>query len=71
MYTWGKGEGYRLGHGNTECVKAPKLLEALQGKDGRIQFIHITFIIIQILLTYFVRFVYCPISYFYPQVSEW
>ncbi|XP_026727805.1 probable E3 ubiquitin-protein ligase HERC2 [Trichoplusia ni] len=31
VYTWGKGEGYRLGHGNTECVKAPKLLEALQG----------------------------------------
>ncbi|XP_047031157.1 probable E3 ubiquitin-protein ligase HERC2 [Helicoverpa zea] len=31
VYTWGKGESYRLGHGNLENVKIPKLLDALQG----------------------------------------
>ncbi|KAJ0180993.1 hypothetical protein K1T71_003078 [Dendrolimus kikuchii] len=31
VYTWGKGEGYRLGHGNLENVKIPKILEGLQG----------------------------------------
>ncbi|CAH0722311.1 unnamed protein product, partial [Brenthis ino] len=31
VYTWGKGDGYRLGHGNTESIKMPKLVEALQG----------------------------------------
>ncbi|KAJ8734224.1 hypothetical protein PYW07_014775 [Mythimna separata] len=31
VYTWGKGEGYRLGHGNLENVKIPKALDALQG----------------------------------------
>ncbi|CAH2243797.1 jg12710 [Pararge aegeria aegeria] len=31
VYTWGKGDGYRLGHGNLESTKIPKLVEALQG----------------------------------------
>ncbi|CAG9575570.1 unnamed protein product [Danaus chrysippus] len=31
VYTWGKGDGYRLGHGNMESTKIPKLVEALQG----------------------------------------
>ncbi|XP_052754599.1 probable E3 ubiquitin-protein ligase HERC2 isoform X2 [Galleria mellonella] len=30
VYTWGKGDGYRLGHGNLETIKVPKLLETLQ-----------------------------------------
>lgn len=32
VYTWGKGDGYRLGHGNLETMKIPKLVEAFQGK---------------------------------------
>ncbi|XP_038209493.1 probable E3 ubiquitin-protein ligase HERC2, partial [Zerene cesonia] len=31
VYTWGKGDGYRLGHGNFETFKIPKLVEALNG----------------------------------------
>ncbi|KAH9645818.1 hypothetical protein HF086_012545 [Spodoptera exigua] len=31
VYTWGKGDNYRLGHGNLESVKIPKLLDGLQG----------------------------------------
>ncbi|KAL0895990.1 hypothetical protein ABMA27_011981 [Loxostege sticticalis] len=31
VYTWGKGDGYRLGHGNLETMKIPKLVEAFQG----------------------------------------
>ncbi|XP_068628740.1 probable E3 ubiquitin-protein ligase HERC2 [Battus philenor] len=31
VYTWGKGDGYRLGHGTLDTIKVPKLLEALQG----------------------------------------
>ncbi|XP_022827451.1 probable E3 ubiquitin-protein ligase HERC2 [Spodoptera litura] len=31
VYTWGKGDDFRLGHGNVESVKTPKLVEALQG----------------------------------------
>ncbi|KAL4709830.1 hypothetical protein ACJJTC_001284, partial [Scirpophaga incertulas] len=31
VYTWGKGDGYRLGHGNLDTIKNPKLVEALQG----------------------------------------
>ncbi|CAK1599489.1 unnamed protein product [Parnassius mnemosyne] len=31
VYTWGKGDGYRLGHGSLESFKIPKLLEGLQG----------------------------------------
>ncbi|XP_015510519.2 E3 ubiquitin-protein ligase HERC2 [Neodiprion lecontei] len=32
VYTWGKGDTYRLGHGNEEHVRYPKLVEGLQGK---------------------------------------
>ena len=32
VYTWGKGDGYRLGHGNEEHVRYPKLVEALKMK---------------------------------------
>jgi E3 ubiquitin-protein ligase HERC2 len=32
VYTWGKGEHYRLGHGSEEHVRYPKLVEALNGK---------------------------------------
>ncbi|XP_028033518.1 probable E3 ubiquitin-protein ligase HERC2 [Bombyx mandarina] len=31
VYTWGKGDNYRLGHGNLENVKLPKVMEAFQG----------------------------------------
>nr|XP_026484631.1 probable E3 ubiquitin-protein ligase HERC2 isoform X1 [Vanessa tameamea] len=31
VYTWGKGDGHRLGHGTVESIKIPKLVEALQG----------------------------------------
>ncbi|XP_062306104.1 E3 ubiquitin-protein ligase HERC2 [Osmerus eperlanus] len=32
VYTWGKGDNQRLGHGTDEHVRYPKLLESLQGK---------------------------------------
>ncbi|XP_070553640.1 E3 ubiquitin-protein ligase HERC2-like isoform X2 [Ptychodera flava] len=32
IWTWGKGDGFRLGHGNEEHVRYPKLIELLQGK---------------------------------------
>ncbi|XP_015606913.1 E3 ubiquitin-protein ligase HERC2 isoform X2 [Cephus cinctus] len=32
VYTWGKGDSYRLGHGNEEHVRYPKIVEALKGK---------------------------------------
>lgn len=38
MYTWGKGDGYRLGHGTLETIRIPKMLEALQGKHLSILF---------------------------------
>ncbi|KAG6461484.1 hypothetical protein O3G_MSEX012658 [Manduca sexta] len=31
VYTWGNGDGYRLGHGNLESLKVPKQIEAFQG----------------------------------------
>nr|XP_057930113.1 E3 ubiquitin-protein ligase HERC2 isoform X6 [Doryrhamphus excisus] len=32
VYTWGKGDNQRLGHGTDEHVRYPKLLDSLQGK---------------------------------------
>ncbi|XP_050578084.1 E3 ubiquitin-protein ligase HERC2 [Bombus affinis] len=32
VYTWGKGEGYRLGHGNEEHIRYPKVIEVLKPK---------------------------------------
>ncbi|XP_076284957.1 E3 ubiquitin-protein ligase HERC2 isoform X1 [Lasioglossum baleicum] len=32
VYTWGKGEAYRLGHGNEEHVDYPKAIETLKTK---------------------------------------
>nr|XP_054306415.1 E3 ubiquitin-protein ligase HERC2-like isoform X6 [Pongo pygmaeus] len=32
VYSWGKGDNQRLGHGTEEYVHYPKLLEGLQGK---------------------------------------
>ncbi|KAL1023407.1 hypothetical protein UPYG_G00040470 [Umbra pygmaea] len=32
VYTWGKGDNQRLGHGTDEHVRYPKLLDILQGK---------------------------------------
>lgn len=32
VYSWGKGDNQRLGHGTEEHVRYPKLLEALQGE---------------------------------------
>ncbi|XP_065082582.1 probable E3 ubiquitin-protein ligase HERC2 [Ochlerotatus camptorhynchus] len=32
VYTWGKGDYHRLGHGNTDHVRRPKKVAALQGK---------------------------------------
>jgi E3 ubiquitin-protein ligase HERC2 len=31
VYSWGKGDNQRLGHGTEEHVRYPKLLEGLQG----------------------------------------
>lgn len=31
VYTWGKGDNQRLGHGTEEHVRYPKLLEGLKG----------------------------------------
>jgi E3 ubiquitin-protein ligase HERC2 len=31
-YTWGKGDYHRLGHGNSEHIRRPKKVAALQGK---------------------------------------
>lgn len=33
VYSWGKGEGWRLGHYSEEHVRFPKIIEALQGKQ--------------------------------------
>ncbi|XP_039287848.1 E3 ubiquitin-protein ligase HERC2 [Nilaparvata lugens] len=32
VYSWGKGDNYRLGHGSEEHVRFPKLIQALKGK---------------------------------------
>ncbi|XP_053987984.1 E3 ubiquitin-protein ligase HERC2 isoform X2 [Hylaeus volcanicus] len=32
VYSWGKKESYRLGHGNEEYVQYPKVIDALKGK---------------------------------------
>ena len=32
LYTWGKGNSFRLGHGSEEHVRYPKMVEALLGK---------------------------------------
>ncbi|TKS74835.1 E3 ubiquitin-protein ligase HERC2 [Collichthys lucidus] len=32
VYTWGKGDNQRLGHGTDEHVRYPKLLDSLEGK---------------------------------------
>ncbi|XP_066595212.1 E3 ubiquitin-protein ligase HERC2 [Prorops nasuta] len=32
IYTWGKGDAYRLGHGNEDHVKYPKMIESLKNK---------------------------------------
>lgn len=32
VYTWGKGDNQRLGHGTDEHVRYPKLLDSLQGE---------------------------------------
>lgn len=31
VYSWGKGEGWRLGHATEEHVRFPQVVEALQG----------------------------------------
>lgn len=32
MFTWGKGDYHRLGHGNDDHVRRPRKVAALQGK---------------------------------------
>jgi len=36
VYTWGKGENHRLGHGNEEHVRYPKVVEALDRKNVKV-----------------------------------
>lgn len=36
VYTWGKGDNQRLGHGTDEHVRYPKLLDSLQGTSSRL-----------------------------------
>lgn len=31
VYTWGKGDNYRLGHPSEEHVRFPKLVQAMKG----------------------------------------
>ena len=31
VYSWGKGEGWRLGHATDEHIRYPEIVEALQG----------------------------------------
>lgn len=38
VYTWGKGDNQRLGHGTDEHVRYPKLLDSLQGELRRLVF---------------------------------
>lgn len=38
VYTWGKGDNQRLGHGTDEHVRYPKLLDSLQGSVFSIVF---------------------------------
>jgi E3 ubiquitin-protein ligase HERC2 len=33
LYSWGKGDNYRLGHSTEEHVRFPKLISALKGKS--------------------------------------
>lgn len=39
VYTWGKGDNQRLGHGTDEHVRYPKLLDSLQGESRRRAFL--------------------------------
>jgi len=32
LYSWGKGDGYRLGHGSEEHVRFPKQILGLAGE---------------------------------------
>lgn len=43
VYTWGKGDNQRLGHGTDEHVRYPKLLDSLQGSDLSFVFNHCVF----------------------------
>ncbi len=43
VYTWGKGDNQRLGHGTDEHVRYPKLLDSLQGSVFSIVFNHCIF----------------------------
>jgi E3 ubiquitin-protein ligase HERC2 len=38
LYSWGKGDGYRLGHGSEEHVRFPKLIQGLLGKKNFITY---------------------------------
>lgn len=31
LYSWGKGDGFRLGHGSEEHVRFPKLIQGMIG----------------------------------------
>lgn len=43
VYTWGKGDNQRLGHGTDEHVRYPKLLDSLQGEFTVTAHIYIVF----------------------------
>lgn len=43
VYTWGKGDNQRLGHGTDEHVRYPKLLDSLQGSEFSFVFNHFVF----------------------------
>jgi E3 ubiquitin-protein ligase HERC2 len=38
LYSWGKGDGYRLGHGSEEHVRFPKPIQGLTGDSLKIFF---------------------------------
>ncbi|XP_015113813.1 E3 ubiquitin-protein ligase HERC2 [Diachasma alloeum] len=37
IYTWGKGSAYRLGHGNEDHVRYPKMVESLKLKGKKVK----------------------------------
>ncbi|XP_077153037.1 E3 ubiquitin-protein ligase HERC2 isoform X1 [Ranitomeya variabilis] len=41
LYSWGCGDGGRLGHGDTVSIEEPKLISALCGKQSGKQIVHI------------------------------
>lgn len=69
VYTWGKGDNQRLGHGTDEHVRYPKLLDSLQG-EFRFFFLLYSF---SSFFFYYLRLIsptYICITYFIHQMQS-